>query len=97
MKVSKDKDGIVDREILTRNWTDWFDYWAVDFDFKSKREQDPESGEVEEKWSGDYIFANEWQKFPHQEGPLPRVDERCTRELHGTAQDRRQSGGYLRQ
>ncbi len=38
VKVSKDKDGIVTREVLTKNWTDWIDYWAVDFDFESKRE-----------------------------------------------------------
>ena len=38
VKVSKDKDGIVTREVLTKNWTDWIDYWAVDFNFESKRE-----------------------------------------------------------
>ena len=38
VKVSKDKDGIVIREQLTRHWTDWIDYWSVDFDFESKRE-----------------------------------------------------------
>ena len=38
IKVSKDKDGIVTREVLTKNWTDWIDYWSVDFDFESKRE-----------------------------------------------------------
>ena len=38
VKVSKDMDGIVNRETLTKNWTDWIDYWAVDFDFESKRE-----------------------------------------------------------
>jgi DNA modification methylase len=38
VKVSKDKDGIVTREPLTRHWTDWIDYWSVDFDFESKRE-----------------------------------------------------------
>lgn len=37
-KVAKDKDGIVTREQLTRHWTDWIDYWAVDFDFESKCE-----------------------------------------------------------
>ena len=37
-KVSKDKKGIVTREILTHNWTDWIDYWAVDYDFQSKQE-----------------------------------------------------------
>ncbi len=38
VRVSKDKDGIVSREVLTKNWTDWIDYWAVDFNFESKRE-----------------------------------------------------------
>lgn len=38
VKVSKDKNGIVSRQVLTKNWTDWIDYWAVDFDFESKRE-----------------------------------------------------------
>lgn len=38
VKVSKDKSGIVSREVLTKKWTDWIDYWAVDFDFESKRE-----------------------------------------------------------
>lgn len=38
VKVSKDKDGIVTREQLTRHWTDWIDYWSVDFNFENKRE-----------------------------------------------------------
>jgi len=79
MKVSKDKDGVVTHEVLTKNWTDWIDYWAVDFNFESKREiirvpvQAPEpspqaplpeaEGKFEEVWTGDYIFENEWQSF----------------------------------
>jgi adenine-specific DNA-methyltransferase len=38
VKVSKDAHGIVNREVLTKKWTDWIDYWAVDFNFESKRE-----------------------------------------------------------
>lgn len=38
VKVSKDANGIVSREVLTKSWTDWIDYWAVDFNFESKRE-----------------------------------------------------------
>jgi len=38
VKVSKDAKGIVSREVLTKKWTDWIDYWAVDFNFESKRE-----------------------------------------------------------
>ena len=67
VKVSKDKNGIVSREVLTKNWTDWIDYWSVDFDFENKREiirvQNSETGEWEEVWTGDYIFENEWQSF----------------------------------
>ncbi len=67
VKISKDKDGVVKREVLTQKWTDWIDYWSVDFDFESKREilrvNNPESGEAEEVWSGDYVFENEWQSF----------------------------------
>jgi hypothetical protein len=67
VKVSKDKDGIIHNEVLTRKWTDWIDYWSVDFNFESKREiirvTDEETGAVEERWTGDYIFENEWQSF----------------------------------
>ena len=67
VKVSKDKDGIVNREVLTKVWTDWIDYWSVDFDFENKRESirvpNAETGESEEVWTGDYVFENEWQSF----------------------------------
>ena len=38
IKVSKDKQGVVTREVLTKHWTDWVDYWAVDFDYMSRKE-----------------------------------------------------------
>ena len=67
VKVSKDANGIVTREVLTRHWTDWVDYWAVDFDFESKREivrvKNEDGDAWEERWTGDYIFENEWQSF----------------------------------
>jgi hypothetical protein len=105
VKVSKDAKGVMTREVLTEKWTDWIDYWAVDFDFESKREiirvpveedgaREEAAGEVsdvpsstqkdsaysvrgsawdsaysvrgsawEEKWTGEYVFENEWQSF----------------------------------
>ena len=67
IKVNKDKDGIITKEILTENWTDWIDYWSVDFNFESRREiikvKNFDTGKIEEKWTGDYIFENEWQSF----------------------------------
>ncbi len=82
-KFTKDKDGIVKREVLTKKWTDWVDYWAVDFNYESRKEiikmaktmgvegelpgvVDAASGEFldfEERWTGAYIFENEWQSF----------------------------------
>jgi site-specific DNA-methyltransferase (adenine-specific)/adenine-specific DNA-methyltransferase len=38
VKVSKDKDGKIKKEILTKKWHDWIDYWAVDFDYESRKE-----------------------------------------------------------
>jgi len=67
VKLTKDKKGIITREILTEHWTDWIDYWSVDFDFESKREiirvKNLESNKTEEQWTGDYVFENEWQSF----------------------------------
>ena len=67
VKVSKDSEGIVIKEVLTKEWTDWIDYWSVDFEFESKREiirvQNPDTEEWEEQWTGDYVFENEWQSF----------------------------------
>jgi len=65
VKVSKDKKGIVSREVLTKKWTDWIDYWAVDFNFESKKEivRVLENDGEREAWTGNYIFENEWQAF----------------------------------
>jgi site-specific DNA-methyltransferase (adenine-specific)/adenine-specific DNA-methyltransferase len=84
IKVSKDKQGVVTTDVLTKHWTDWVDYWAVDFDYMSKKEiirvakgsgieghlpgMEPPQGELtlpefEERWTGSYIFENEWQSF----------------------------------
>ncbi len=67
IKLTKDKIGNTTREPLTKKWSDWIDYWAVDFDFESKPEvirvRNEETGAIEEKQSGDYVFENEWQSF----------------------------------
>ncbi len=38
IKINKDKQGIVTQDILTKKWTDWVDYWAVDFNYESRKE-----------------------------------------------------------
>ena len=88
-KVSKDIEGVIRRDKLTKQWTDWVDYWAVDFNYESRKEiikvprgtglggvqgflpgQEPSQRELElpaddfeERWTGAYIFENEWQSF----------------------------------
>ncbi|MCX6784642.1 MAG: site-specific DNA-methyltransferase [Candidatus Komeilibacteria bacterium] len=68
IKISKDKNtDVIEKEILTKKWTDWIDYWSVDFNFESKRETirviNEKTGEEKEEWTGSYIFENEWQSF----------------------------------
>jgi adenine-specific DNA-methyltransferase len=66
VKVSKDKSGIVKREVLTKAWSDWIDYWAVDFDFENRKEIiriTEADGTEREVWTGGYIFENEWQSY----------------------------------
>ncbi len=70
VKIVKAKDGTVTKDILTKEWTDWIDYWAVDFDYASRPETMMETvtqpdGSVKHvsQWTGRYIFENEWQSF----------------------------------
>ncbi|GDX11244.1 site-specific DNA-methyltransferase [Verrucomicrobiota bacterium] len=83
IKISKDKHGIETRDVLTKQWTDWVDYWAVDFDYENRKEiikvpirmgvegelpgvVKADAGEFvdfEDRWTGAYIFENEWQSF----------------------------------
>ena len=57
-KVSKSKDGIVNKEKLTQHWTDWVDYWVVDFDYMQRKEiiKVPRESGV-----GENVFGNQAQ------------------------------------
>ncbi len=72
IKVEKDKNGIITKTILTKDWHDWIDYWAIDFNYEDKKEIikiKNESGETEEHWTGNYLFENEWQSFRTKKNP----------------------------
>ncbi len=85
IKVTKDKSGITNRTVLTKKWTDWIDYWSVDFDFENKKEiirYTDEDGKQVEAWTGDYIFENEWQSFRTKKDrslELKSVFHECTK------------------
>ena len=70
VKITKDKKGIVKREVLTKKWEDWIDYWAVDFDYHSRPETiivtlPDATGRMVDRpqRTGGFIFENEWQSF----------------------------------
>jgi len=72
IKVEKDKNGIITKTILTKDWHDWIDYWAIDFNYEDKKEIikiKNDSGETEEQWTGNYLFENEWQSFRTKKNP----------------------------
>jgi len=115
-RSSQTNEGVISREILIKQWTDWVDYWAVDFDYESRKEiikvaktkgvegalpgvvmAGEELLEFEERWSGAYIFENEWQSFRTRQ-PRAGIEERHphlrkTRPLH----HRREGNRHLRQ
>lgn len=70
IKLKRNKEGIFERIILTKSWTDWIDYWAIDWDFANRKEivniRNNVTGEIEQEWTGDFIFENEWQSFRTQ-------------------------------
>ncbi len=71
-KIEKDKNGIINRTLLTENWYDWIDYWAIDFNYEDKKEiikLRNDKGKIEEQWSGNYLFENEWQSFRTKKNP----------------------------
>jgi hypothetical protein len=65
VRLSKDKSGNVTHDVLTSEWTDWIDYWAVDFDYGSQKEviRVIEDDEEKQVWTGGFLFQNEWQSF----------------------------------
>jgi DNA modification methylase len=65
IRIHKDRDGKINKNIINMKWDDWVDYWSVDFDFENKKEIIKEGDK--NKWTGDFIFENEWQSFRTKE------------------------------
>ena len=86
VRVAKDKKGVITKEILTKSWTDWIDYWAVDFDFESQKEivrVVTDDGE-KDVWTGRYIFENQWQDFRTKDSrELTKVSDKHTYDTPG--------------
>ena len=88
-KIEKDKNSIINRTLLTENWHDWIDYWAIDFNYEDKKEIikiKDDIGEIEEKWTGNYLFENEWQSF--------RTKKNLTLEFTSVPHEYKKTGKY---
>ena len=69
--VWSNSSGEFEKKQLTKSWHDWVDYWSVDFDYESKKEiifTKHKDQSLEEQWTGNYIFENEWQSFRGKKG-----------------------------
>jgi len=67
IKIYKDKKGIVHFKTLTKKWTDLVDYWAIDFNFSTEKnnfylintnKKIPTKRNIK-----DHVFKNQWQSF----------------------------------
>ena len=87
IRVSKDKEGFHKQTVLTEHWHDWVDYWAVDYNFESRREivciTDPATDEEREEWTGDYVFENEWQSFRTRNNRMLELESAAKEMPHG--------------
>ncbi|MDD5631728.1 MAG: hypothetical protein PHI13_06855 [Methylococcales bacterium] len=89
LKLEKSVDGIFTKKILTQNWYDWIDYWAIDFNYEDKKEiikEKNDQGETIEKWTLNYLFENEWQSF--------RTKKNSPLEFTSIAYEYQQAGKY---
>ncbi len=85
IEKTKDKNGNITENILTKKWQDWIDYWSVDFDYESKPEIikfKTKEGKIEEEWTGNYVFENEWQSFRGRAGDSKLQLKSSEREIH---------------
>ena len=84
IEKKKDQNGIISEKIITKNWHDWIDYWSVDFDYESKPEIikfKTKDGKVEEEWTGNYVFENEWQSFRNKKDDVKLELKSSQREI----------------
>ncbi len=73
LKISKDKAGIIKQEEITTSWTDWIDYWSIDFNYEDRPEliiTEGEEGKLQQVETGRFIFDNNWQSFKTRDSEL---------------------------
>ncbi|MBI3195289.1 MAG: site-specific DNA-methyltransferase, partial [Ignavibacteriae bacterium] len=90
VKITKEKNNKMTREVLTKNWQDWIDYWAIDFNYEDKPEViligSPADGGTKQVKTGNFIFENEWQSF--------RTKKNNDLEMTSTKHEYKEKGKY---
>ena len=59
------KKGVIEEEVIQTKWTDWIDYWAVDFNYNDREELilSYDGDDLKQASTGRFIFDNEWQDY----------------------------------
>ena len=73
LKISKDKAGIIKQEEIATNWTDWIDYWSIDFNYEDRPEliiTEGDDGKLQQVETGRFVFDNNWQSFKTKDSEL---------------------------
>jgi site-specific DNA-methyltransferase (adenine-specific)/adenine-specific DNA-methyltransferase len=73
LTISKDKAGIIKQEEIATTWTDWIDYWSIDFNYEDRPEliiTEGEEGKLQQVETGRFIFDNNWQSFKTKDSEL---------------------------
>ena len=73
LKITKDKAGIIKQEEVATSWTDWIDYWSIDFNYEDRPEliiTEGEDGKLEQVETGRFVFDNNWQSFKTRDSEL---------------------------
>ena len=76
LKITKDKAGIIKQEEIATTWTDWIDYWSIDFNYEDRPEliiTEGEEGKLQQVETGRFIFDNNWQSFKTKESELELI------------------------
>ncbi|MDR2340486.1 MAG: site-specific DNA-methyltransferase [Deltaproteobacteria bacterium] len=63
VKITKDAEGRLKTEKLTKSWSDWIDYWAIDIGCKQNGKALKGNGDFEGSFAQDFFFTNTWHAF----------------------------------
>ncbi|MDQ1240028.1 MAG: adenine-specific DNA-methyltransferase, partial [Thermodesulfobacteriota bacterium] len=70
VRISKNKNSKTLHEIVSRNWEDWIDYWAVDFEYGNTAENTDavSNDQAMQDSSRQPVFREHWQSFRTRKG-----------------------------